>query len=177
MRILTLYALLFCTLSKLVLRGVFPSLILVSLEGLEFLVGIVKSTNLRSLRDFGINSGLTLVAHLKSGVLFQIKRNAKRRFKYEVRNLSVGVNIFVTILAMLSLIQDTRISGRKLESSLGPLEGQDLMCLLLMVYPLDISHAFLPNSKTSLVLITSLNLDPSFWITLAPLSVALIFPV
>jgi len=37
---------------------------LVSLEGLEFPVGIVKPTNLGSLRDFGINSGLTLVAHL-----------------------------------------------------------------------------------------------------------------
>ena len=80
MRILTLYALLFCTLSKLVLRGVFPSLIVVSLEGLEFLVGIVKSA--RFWHQLWTDSGCP-----SSGVLFQIKRNAKHRFKYEVRRL------------------------------------------------------------------------------------------
>jgi len=158
---------------------VFPSLILVCLEGLEFLVGIVKPTNLRSLRDFGINSGLTLVAHLL--VCFSKSREMPNiGLSMRCEDLSVGVNIsFVTILAMLSLIQDTRTSGRKLESSLGPLEGQDLMRLLLMVYLIHLTSLmlFLPNSKTSLILITSLNLDPGFWITLAPLSVALIFPV
>jgi len=89
-----------------VLRGVFLSLIVVSLEGLEFLVGIVKLTNLRSLRDFGINSGLTLVAPLL--VCFSKSREMPNiGLSMRCEDLSVGVNIsFVRILAMLSLIQD-----------------------------------------------------------------------
>ena len=86
MRILTLYALLFCTLSKLVLRDVFPSLIVVSLEGLDIPGWNRKANKLKESARFWhqlwTDSGCP-----SSGVLFQIKRNAKHRFKYEVRRL------------------------------------------------------------------------------------------
>jgi len=136
---------LFCTLSKLVLRGVFPSLIVVSLEGLEFLVGIVKPTNLMSLRDFGINSGLTLVAHLL--VCFSKSREMPNvGLSMRCEDLSVGVYVsFVTILAMLSLIQDKDFwkEVRKLSRSTrsnAPVIGG-------LSDPLDISHAFSSELK------------------------------